>query len=64
MKTIEVLIKPTGEVTVETKGFAGAACQAASRQLEQALGLKGREQLTTEFHASKVSQSVHERPGP
>lgn len=64
MKVIEVLIKPTGEVTVETKGFAGTACQAASRQLEQTLGVKGKERLTTEFHASTISQSVHERPGP
>lgn len=64
MKIIEVIIMPTGEVTVETKGFAGAACQAASRQLEQALGVKGRERRTMEFHASSATRTIHERLGP
>ena len=38
MKVIEIIISPQGEARVQTKGFAGAACQEASRFLEQALG--------------------------
>ena len=37
MKTIEIVVSATGETTVTTKGFAGAACQEASKFIEQAL---------------------------
>ena len=40
IQTIEVIVSPTGESRIETKGFAGAACQEASRFLESALGAK------------------------
>lgn len=50
MKTIIVVVSPQGETKLETSGFAGASCQEASRQLEQALGIQQAEQLTAEFH--------------
>ena len=53
--TIEITISPTGQTTIQTKGFAGPACRAASRSLEAALGKKTSEQLTAEFHQT-VSQ--------
>ena len=49
MKVIEIIISPQGEARVQTKGFAGAACQEASRFLEKALGQRTKEQLTAEF---------------
>ena len=49
-QTIEIIIAPSGQTRLETKGFAGAACQVASRRLEQALGPVLREQRTAEFH--------------
>ena len=52
MKTIELIISPTGQTTVQTKGFAGSSCQEASRLIEQALGKRTGEQLTSEFHQS------------
>ncbi len=52
MKIIEVTIGPKGETKIETKGFSGAACQDATRALEQALGNRRTERLTTEFHRS------------
>ena len=55
MKTIEIIVSPQGESRVETKGFAGSECQEASKSLEQALGAKKGEQLTTEFHQSETS---------
>lgn len=55
-KTIEVVVSPSGQTTVQTKGFAGDACRHASKALEQALGLVEREQLTAEFHQASVSQ--------
>ena len=53
--TIEVVISPTGQSTVQTKGFTGAACRAASEFLEKALGTRQAEQLTAEFHAQATN---------
>ena len=38
MKTIEITVSPKGETKVETKGFLGSDCQAATRSIEAALG--------------------------
>ena len=51
MKTIEIIVSPTGETQVETKGFAGSECRDASRFLEEALGKCADEKLTAEFYA-------------
>ena len=51
-KTIEIIVSPSGESTAQTHGFAGSACRDASKFLEQALGRRTGEQLTTEFHQS------------
>ena len=52
MKTIDILVSPTGEVRLETRGFTGSSCREASGQLEAALGLKQSETLTAEHHQS------------
>lgn len=49
-KAIEILVSPSGETRVETKGFSGTECREASRFLEEALGKSQSEQLTAEFH--------------
>ena len=48
-KTIEIVVGPKGETTVQTKGFVGTECQEASRFVEQALGNRTSEQKTAEF---------------
>jgi len=50
MKIVQIIVSPTGETQVETKGFTGSDCQQASRFIEQALGSRTDEQLTAEFH--------------
>ena len=50
MKTIEIVVSPIGQTRVETKGFTGSQCRAASRFIEQALGRRTSEQLTSECH--------------
>ena len=55
MKIIEIVISPTGETKIETKGFTGSECRDASKFIEQALGKQTSEQLTAEFHQT-VSQ--------
>ena len=49
---IEVTVSPTGETTVQTRGFAGADCVQASKWLEQALGIAGNDKKTAEFYQS------------
>ena len=56
MKTIEITISPTGETTVETKGFSGGECRDASRFVETALGQRTAEQLKGEFYQSEPLQ--------
>ena len=51
-RTIEITVKPDGSTSLETKGFAGNGCRAASEFLERALGSRESEQLTSEFHQS------------
>lgn len=51
-KTIEVIVSPRGETTVQTRGFAGSACLEASKFLEQALGVITAERKTEEFYTS------------
>ena len=51
-KIIEVTVSPKGETTIQTKGFSGEQCRDATRNLEAALGVRTREQLTGEFHAT------------
>ena len=46
-------MSPKGETKIETKGFAGNACKAASEALEKALGLKQSEKLTAEFYSQQ-----------
>ena len=62
-KTIEIVVSPQGETRLETKGFAGAECQGASKFLEQALGATAGEQLTAEFHSSQVVSQTETRNG-
>ncbi len=55
-KIIEVVVSPTGETTVQTKGYAGADCLQASRFLEQALGIATSERKTSEFYQQAVAE--------
>jgi hypothetical protein len=55
-RIIEVVVSPTGEATVQTKGYAGADCLQASRFLEQALGVNTADRTTAEFYQSNPAQ--------
>jgi hypothetical protein len=58
MKVIEIIISPTGQARLETKGFAGGDCRQASAFLEKALGTRTQEQLTSEFHQTTTAASL------
>ena len=42
-KTIEITVSPEGATSIKTSGFTGGSCRDATRDLERALGVAGRE---------------------
>ena len=54
-RTIEIVVTPEGETTVQTLGFNGSSCRHASRFIERALGQQTAERLTAEFHQSTTA---------
>lgn len=59
MKTIEIIVSPTGETKVQTRGFTGGSCVKASALIEQALGRRTGEQLTAEFFQETNETQEH-----
>jgi hypothetical protein len=55
-RIIEVVVSPTGEATVQTKGYAGADCLRASEFLEQALGVASQDKKTAEFYQPAATE--------
>ena len=60
-KTIEIIVSPTGETRLETKGFTGGECKEASKFVEEALGKQIAEQTTSQSYqcqpASRLQNS-------
>jgi Protein of unknown function (DUF2997) len=56
LKTIEITVTPTGQTTIETKGFSGAECRQASQFIEAALGNRIQERMTGEFYSRAEQQ--------
>jgi hypothetical protein len=48
-KTITITVSPEGAVSIKTAGFTGSSCRDATRDLERALGVSGREHLLPEY---------------
>ena len=49
-RTIEITVSPEGATSIKTTGFTGSSCKDATRDLERALGVAGRETLLPEFY--------------
>ena len=43
-------VNPEGAVSMKTSGFTGSSCKDATRDIERALGVAGRETLLPEFY--------------
>ena len=50
MKVVEILISPSGQLTINAAGFVGADCEKATAFLEQALGQLTSKQRKPEWH--------------
>lgn len=48
-KRIEITVSPEGATSIKTSGFTGSSCRDATRDLERALGVAGREHLLPEY---------------
>ena len=57
-KTIQITVTPEGSVSIKTAGFTGGSCRDATRDMEKALGLAGREHLLPEYF---VNNETHDR---
>jgi hypothetical protein len=49
-KKIEITVSPEGGTSIKTSGFTGGSCKDATRELERALGVAGKESLLPEFY--------------
>lgn len=56
-RTIEVLVTPSGGVSIKAVGFTGPSCRDATRDLERALGITTRTTARPEFFATRQSNS-------
>ena len=56
-KRIEITVSPEGAVSLKTTGFSGSSCKDATRELERALGMSGKETLLPEFHQQQAQQN-------
>ena len=50
MKTIDLIINPAGQLTINATGFAGADCEKATAFLELALGKLEERQRKPEYY--------------
>jgi hypothetical protein len=57
IKTIEITVSPEGATSIKTSGFTGGSCKEATRDLEKALGVAGRESLLPEYFQQQAGRS-------
>jgi hypothetical protein len=56
MKTIEIIVTPTGEISIDAVGFKGADCEQATRFIEEALGQTKRTIKKPEYHQQVIGR--------
>lgn len=54
---IIVAVAPDGSVNITTKGFKGTSCKAATKALEEALGVVVTDTPTPEMHMQQQMQT-------
>jgi hypothetical protein len=55
VKKIEITVSPEGVTSIKTTGFSGTSCRDATRDLENALGVAGREHLQPEYFQQGIT---------
>ena len=54
-------VKPGGEVHIEALGFEGADCEAATREIERALGKVEQREHKREYHHRPLRSKQQQR---
>lgn len=62
-RRIHVRVSPFGDITVETEGFQGKGCEAATQAIEEALGRKTGRTRKPDFWRQSNRQSNHQQLG-
>ena len=57
MKTIEIIITPTGDVSIDAVGFKGNDCEQATKFLKQALGKTTRNVNKPEYYQQVIHRN-------
>jgi hypothetical protein len=57
-RTIEIIVSPIGDISIDAVGFKGPDCEKATQFLEEALGVVGKKVKKPEYHqrSTRVSQ--------
>jgi len=55
-RTIELIVSPAGEITIDAIGFQGPDCEQATKFLEAALGLAREKRRKPEYHQTTRQQ--------
>lgn len=55
-KEIEIVVRPDGNVEIETHGFKGPSCLEAVKPFEDALGEVTHRELTSEYYERETGQ--------
>ena len=56
-RSVEVCIATDGSIQIDAVGFKGSDCEAATKFLEDALGIAGQRQRKPEYHQRATVQS-------
>jgi len=54
--TIEIIVSPTGDISIDALGFTGADCEKATHYLEEALGVIKARARKPEYHQRQRSK--------
>jgi len=57
-RSIDVIVNTDGTLIIDAVGFKGAACDKATRFLEEALGVAGPKQKKPEYHQRGTTAHV------
>jgi len=49
-RSIEIIVSPHGDISIDAVNFKGADCEAATQFLEEALGTAGDRKRKPEYH--------------
>ena len=62
-RTIEIIVSPNGEVSIDAVGFKGADCERATAYLEAALGVVGHKAKKPEYSQRAKSNATQKVGG-